>query len=229
MKYGVSRETISMLIENKSALEKTAVFYHFSPRQKKQFELYVDVLEEWSRRTNLISKNDLPKIVTRHIVESLEVARQGLIVNASHVLDVGTGSGFPGVPLSIFYPDVKFTLLDSKRMKILFLKDVVDYLGLSNAQPVCERAEHFTPSILFDIVTARAVTCLNELWVLAHPLLKPAGALVALKGGDVKDEILELQRNFDVCTKIFLMDDMPFYDSPDKKIVLVSHSKVTGF
>lgn len=210
-----------MLIENKSALEKTADFYHISPSQKKQFELYVDLLEEWSRRTNLISKNDLSKIVSRHIVESLEITRQGLIAGVSHVLDLGTGSGFPGIPLAIFYPNVNFTLLDAKRMKILFVREVADCLKLSNMRAVCERAENFKPPFLYDVVTARAVARLTELWTLTCPVLKPGGMLIALKGGDVNDEIVELQRYFDAQAKIYALDDMPYQDSPDKKLVLV--------
>jgi 16S rRNA (guanine527-N7)-methyltransferase len=211
-----------MLKENESALKTIAANFDLSPRQIEQLSLYVDLLESWSLRTNLISKNDRVKIVSRHILESLEIARHDYIQNSFSVVDLGTGSGLPGIPLAIFYPQVQFTLLDSKRKKILFLQEVVDRLELENVKAVCVRAEDFSLENPCDVLTARAVARLKELWSLGRSFLKLRGVLVALKGGDMENEIAELEYAFDVRVKVVPFQKLPHQDSPDKKIVVVS-------
>lgn len=222
MSNGVSRETFLMLNKNKTALEHVAALYNLSTQQVEQFGLYVELLESWSLRTNLISKNDRAKIVSRHIVESLEITQHDLVKDFSSVIDLGTGSGLPGIPLAIYYPNSHFTLLDSKRMKILFLQEVIDRLKLKNVIAVCSRAEDFSPEHPCDILTARAVASLKDLWSFGWSFLKENGMLVALKGGDIEYEVQEVEHGYAVRTRILPFSGSSYPFSVDKKIVLVS-------
>ncbi len=214
-----------MLKENKSALKYIAREFNLSSRQVEQFEFYVELLEAWSLRTNLISKNDRHRIVSRHIVESLEVTRYRFVQDSCSVLDLGSGSGLPGIPLAIFYPRAQFILLDSKRMKILFLQDVVERLSLNNVQVVCARAEDFSLDLPCDVLTARAVARLAELWRLGCSFLKSNGLLVAFKGGELNDEVDEVENAFDVHTQIYPFQEAIDQECRDKKIVTVSSRK----
>lgn len=210
-----------MLQENIKALEELSRQFSLSPIQREQLHRYIDVLESWARRTNLISKSDHSRIASRHIAESLEVTRHSILSSPSSLLDLGSGSGFPGIPLAVYYSNMDVTLVDSKRMKTLFLRDVVESLQLKNVRVLCVRAEELSSEKQFDFVLARAVARLNVLWSWSHQLLKPGAVLVALKGGDLDDEVLELDQNFNVSIRI-----VPFTKSTikngDKKIVIVS-------
>ncbi len=211
-----------MLTENKDDLLHIFRCIQLTPQQKRRFERYIDMLEAWSLRTNLVSSKDKTKIARRHIAESLEIARLDLISNKTRLLDLGSGAGFPGVPLSIFYPTVHTTLLDSKRMRTLFLQEVVDELTLHNVSVLCSRAEDVDSLFNFDYVTARAVARLPLLWDFCQPLLKNDGLLIALKGGEVEGEVAELTIKYDVKSRVIPVENPIFPDSVDKKIVIAS-------
>ena len=119
---------------------KAAKFY-LSEIQISQFKNYLSKLIEWNKRINLVSKNDEQKIVERHFLESIAILNIIDLPQTSHLIDVGTGAGFPGLPIKIMKPDLHITLLDSKRFKILFLRDIVSTLKISNINIVRERAE----------------------------------------------------------------------------------------
>ena len=157
---------------------------------------YIDWLLSENRRTQLISRNDEPFVVRRHVVESLAPLTAVRLFEYEHVIDLGSGAGLPGIPLAVVCPAVQFTLLDSKRKRVLFLKKVKKELDLSNVTVVLGRAEDRPVATEADAVIARAVAPLPELWQWADPYLKPGGRLLAMKGGEIDPEIRTLQKRF---------------------------------
>lgn len=195
--------------------------------KRRQLLKYASKIAEWNRRINLISTKDIERIVDKHFAESLAVALLIDFPSGSRVLDMGSGAGFPGVPLKISRPDLKLVLLDSKRMRSLFLRDVVTDLALPDTKVLCKRGESLREQQdyqgAFDFVLARAVAKLKMLWEWSYPLLKKSGQLVALKGGELTNEISELADEF---TKINIeVRELPPKFSPyskRRKLIIVA-------
>ncbi len=156
--------------------------------------VYIDLILKWNSKVRLISSADESRIVKRHIVESLVLVSINRINSNAEVLDLGAGAGLPGIPLKIAIPSLRMTLLDSRRMKSLFLEEAVKTLALSDTQVVHDRAEKIVEKFSgkFDVVVARAVSSLYNLWQWSFPVLKKGGALLAQKGGDLSKEMDEL-------------------------------------
>jgi len=154
---------------------------------------YVRLLLEWNQRINLISPNDEDRIAERHILESLAVLSAWPFPENASVLDLGSGGGFPGVPLKIMRPDLTTTLLESRQKKTLFLNTVVRELRLENCRVVNARAEEISGQ-KFSIVIARAVADLKTLWEWSRPLLISGGVLLAMKGGELDNEFQALKK-----------------------------------
>jgi 16S rRNA (guanine527-N7)-methyltransferase len=161
-----------------------------------QLQNYLCLLLEWNQRINLISPNDEDRIAERHILESLAVLSAWSFSQNATVLDLGSGGGFPGVPLKIMRPDLAMTLLESRQKKTLFLNTVVRELQLPSCRVVNARAEELskTSGDKFSIVIARAVADLKMLWEWSRLLLVSGGVLLAMKGGELSDELLALQK-----------------------------------
>ena len=163
-----------------------------SDEQLNQFSDYADCLIDWNTRINLTSITDPHEIAVKHFVDSLIGAR--FISNAKTLCDVGSGAGFPGLPLKIFRPDLEVTLLDSLSKRVTFLNAVIEFLKLRNIVAIHARAEEagrmsdFREH--FDLVTSRAVARLNTLCEYALPLVKVGGHFLAYKG-DAEQEIKE--------------------------------------
>ncbi|MCQ2143746.1 MAG: 16S rRNA (guanine(527)-N(7))-methyltransferase RsmG [Bacteroidales bacterium] len=166
---------------------------------RKEFERAVSLWTEWNGKINVISRKDVENIYDHHILHSLAIAeyleRQGEgLFEGESVLDLGTGGGFPGIPLAMACPGVRFTLCDSIHKKILVAGAVADGLGLENVKCVCDRAENL-PEV-FDWVVSRAVTSLDNFypWVRG----KYRKGILYLKGGDVNEEIAALCGKFKI-------------------------------
>ncbi|NOY60900.1 MAG: 16S rRNA (guanine(527)-N(7))-methyltransferase RsmG [Calditrichaeota bacterium] len=188
-----------MLLINKKNLDTLAIDFNLSQKQYSQFSAFVELLEQWNKKTNLVSRGDVSKIVSKHIRESIAFSKADIILENICALDLGAGAGFPGVPLKIIVPSLKLTLLDSRKMKTLFLRQVVQELSFSGTDVICERAEDystFPDRQEFDVVFCRAVAKTEKLWLWSKDLLKDEGVLVAQKGGDVSDEMNQLKRIF---------------------------------
>lgn len=164
-----------------------------SQKKLNRFEIYYNELLKWNPKANLISKNDENRIIERHFLESALLSLLNEFQGKLSVLDLGTGGGFPGVPLKIVTPDLQIALLDSKRWKGLFLKHLIQKLELRNAEVLCERAEAAAENEeyrnRFDRVVCRAVTELSALYRLSKPFLNSGGKLVAVKGSRLSDEL----------------------------------------
>jgi len=184
--------------EEKNKLLRIANSLNLSQSQQEQLEAYVLMLREWSGRVNLISTGDAAKIVDKHIVESLWFCHESILDGAATVLDLGSGGGFPGIPMKIATPGLEMALLESRRNKALFLREAIERLCMKNIRVLCERAENlagmdsgFRP---VELVVCRAVATLVKLARWGAPLLVPGGRIAALKGGDIGPELAEWRR-----------------------------------
>jgi 16S rRNA (guanine527-N7)-methyltransferase len=198
-------------------------FPDLSGEQIKQFGELKELYSTWNERINVISRKDIDNLYVNHVLHSLGIAKVIHFNPGASVLDVGTGGGFPGIPLAIMFPDAKFLLVDSIGKKIKVVNLVAEALGLKNVMGQRIRAEDLTGQ--YDFVVSRAVARMNEFyrWVKnkikkehRHPI--PNGILY-LKGGDLQKEMAELGKQF----QIFNLSDYfqeEFFET--KKVVYVA-------
>ena len=154
-----------------------------------KFAALISELERWNQRTNLTAIREPRAMVSAHLLDSL-VARP--LLHGDTVLDVGTGPGFPGLPLAIAEPERQFTLLDSNNKKIMFVKHAAGLLGLGNVVAVKGRSEDYAPGQRFDTVIARALAALPRLVEIAGHLVGEDGVFVALKGRHPAEELEQM-------------------------------------
>ena len=154
-----------------------------------KFALLLAELERWNQRMNLTAIRDPGEMITGHLLDSL-AARP--LLQGSRIADVGTGAGFPGLPLAVCEPAREFTLLDGNARKIMFVQHAAGLLGLDNVEAVKARAEGYAPARRFDTVIARAVASLAELVEMAGHLVGEDGVFVALKGRYPEEELTKL-------------------------------------
>ncbi len=160
------------------------------------FEKYFSLLSEWNEKINLTAITEREEVWTKHFYDSL--VGEKYIPNGARVLDIGSGAGFPGVPIKIIRPDLDVTLLDSVGKKVNFLSLVINELGLVGIKAVHSRIEDLTEKESFDIVTARAVARLNVLVEYALPFVKIGGAFLAYKSVLSEEEIEEARTALDI-------------------------------
>ena len=168
-------------------------FADFSPAQLQQLIALEQLYREWNTQINVISRKDIDSLYEKHVLHSLAIAAAFSFIPGSEVIDIGTGGGFPGIPLAIFFPNSRFHLVDSIGKKIKVVEAVSQAAGLTNITTRHGRAEELKDR-KFDLAVSRAVAPLKELWTWARPLLrKPApgapSGLICLKGGDLAAEI----------------------------------------
>ena len=162
-----------------------------TPAQADSLQKLLDELGRWGRRINLTAIRDPAAMVSGHILDSL-VVRPWL--KGPAVIDIGTGAGFPGLPLAIVEPGLRFTLLDSNGKKIGFVRHMIGELGLDNAEAVKARAEDYAPATRFDTVIARALASVPKLVELSAHLVGEEGQLLALKGKYPAEELEPIGR-----------------------------------
>jgi len=176
----------------------TKYFSDFTDTQLQQFAALEELYNDWNSKINVISRKDMESLYEKHVLHSLTIAAGFELPAGSNVVDLGTGGGFPGIPLAIFFPEVKFLLVDSIGKKIKVVDAVAEGLGLKNVFTRHSRVEDIKDK-KFDFVVSRAVAPLKDLWKWSKPLLKkpkpdsttqPPG-LICLKGGDLHAEISE--------------------------------------
>ena len=175
-------------------------FPDISEEQQIQYQKLGELYSYWNERINLISRKDIDLLYTRHVLHSLAIARYIQFLPQSSVLDVGTGGGFPGIPLAIMFPETRFYLIDSISKKILVVNDVIVKLGLNNCRAKKIRAEDVKDK--FDFIVSRAVTQLPKFydWVKnnisstsKHSI--PNG-IIYLKGGDLDMELAPFKKRY---------------------------------
>lgn len=157
-----------------------------SAEQEARLVAHLDLLDEWGSRMNLTAIRDRPAQLTKHLLDSLTVLP---FLHGNRIADVGSGAGFPGVPLAIVEPGRHFALIESTGKKCRFLEHVRDTLGLTNVEVVQARAEAYRPEMRFDTVIARAVGPLADLVKVSGHLVVGGGRLLAMKGRYPEDEL----------------------------------------
>ena len=168
-------------------------FPDLTSQQIKQFEKLMEVIPPLNQKVNVISRKDIEHLEERHILHSLSIAKKFSFNSLTRVVDVGTGGGFPGIPLAILFPETKFTLVDSIGKKVRLLEELLEELELKNASPLCGRMEEL--NLKADFVVSRAVSSFSKLHQWTSKLILPGrkhsmpNGLIPLKGGDLKEEL----------------------------------------
>src|SRR5690606_10798271 len=176
----------------------TKYFSDFAQKQLDQFTLLGPLYKEWNEKINVISRKDIDALYEKHILHSLSIAAVFEFKPGMEILDLGTGGGFPGVPLAIYFPEVKFHLVDSVGKKLKVIDAIAESIGLKNVTTQHSRVEEIR-NRKFNFVVSRAVAPLADLWRWSRPLLKKPNpeepdlqpGLICLKGGDLANEIQE--------------------------------------
>jgi 16S rRNA (guanine527-N7)-methyltransferase len=213
-------------------------------RQIQLLEQYAALLIEWNKKINLISRREEDRVWQNHILHSVSPLFKLKLVDRPRIMDLGCGGGLPGIPLKIFLPDSEFVLLDSTRKKIMTVQDIIMTLGIDGISAVWGRAEEVASQnnlvSHFDYIVARAVAPLNDLIKWSIPFLRrvnldkiaqPAAplrvvppALIALKGGDLENELSKAKRahairSVEVVNLVFPGSEE--MSAPDKRVVIV--------
>lgn len=166
--------------------------FELSERQLEQFDKYYELLVEKNKVMNLTAITEFDEVLVKHFADSLSICTV-MPNNINTVCDLGTGAGFPGIPMAIVYPNIKFTLIDSLNKRIKFLQEVIDCIGLNNVTLVHARAEEAGRNKIyreqFDLVVSRAVANIATLSEYCLPLVKNNGVFISFKSGDIDEEI----------------------------------------
>lgn len=174
----------------------TKYFTGFTEKQLQQFGALKNLYEEWNQKINVISRKDMDSFYEHHVLHSLAIATQFNFPDGFEVMDLGSGGGFPGIPLAIFFPEAHFHLVDSINKKLKVVEAVANEITLKNVTVQHSRSEDIKDK-KFDVVVSRAVAPIKELWFWSKPLLKKKpvdqpkkiSGLICLKGGDLSKEI----------------------------------------
>ncbi len=176
-------------------------FPNLTAEQQAQFAQLQPLYTEWNEKINVISRKDIDNIYLHHVLHSLAIVKVQSFKDGAKILDLGTGGGFPGIPLAIMYPSVSFTLVDSTAKKIRVVTEIAAALGLKNVEARHVRVEDLKTE-RFDFIVTRAVAQLDQLYRWAQKLISkkhqhalPNGIL-ALKGGKIKEEIQAMGKGF---------------------------------
>lgn len=200
------------------------VISYFPELTEKQIQLFdraVELYLDWNTKVNLISRNDMENLVERHILHSLSIAKVIQFVPGTKIMDVGTGGGFPGIPLAILFPEVDFYLIDTIGKKIKVVQDIVESLQLKNVKAEQKRAED-VKNKQFDFVVSRAVTRLPDFvnWVKYNISKKQKNSLrngiLYIKGGDVLEEIAFTGKKYSIIELSGFFKE-PFFET--KKVI----------
>lgn len=198
-------------------------FTEFAPSQLKQINQLADIYKEWNEKINVISRKDIDSLYLKHVLHSLSVAAVFDFKPSNRILDIGSGGGFPGVPLAIFFPDAEFMLVDSIAKKLKVVDAVCESLQIKNVHTLHSRVEDIKTE-KFDVVVSRAVAPLKELWKWSRPLLRKSNerdmvnGLICLKGGELSAEIAESGLR----PQIFSIKDIFNEEWFDEKYILYS-------
>jgi 16S rRNA (guanine527-N7)-methyltransferase len=221
-------------------------FKDFTDRQLQQLKSLDHLYKEWNSKINVISRKDIDSLYEKHVLHSLSIASAFDFADGTEIIDIGTGGGFPGIPLAIFFPHVKFHLVDSIAKKLKVAEAVANDIGLKNINILHTRAEEIRNK-KFDFAVSRAVAPLKDLWKWSKPLLRSSelrvrsseakpqngelqtlnselpslnSGLICLKGGDLAKEISESETRPRV-VEIFGLLPEEFFK--EKYIIYVSH------
>jgi 16S rRNA (guanine527-N7)-methyltransferase len=199
-------------------------FPNLTSGQIEKFGKMQEVYNEWNEKINVISRQDIGELYTRHVLHSLAIAKVIRFTEGTKIVDVGCGGGFPGIPLAVLFPDVHFTLVDSIGKKITVVNEVAKALELKNVAGIQERAEKLSPGT-FDFVISRAVTAFPQFVAFTRKLVSPVqknsmpNGILYLKGGDFGEEVKPFGKRVEIFNIPDFFDD-PFFET--KKVIFLS-------
>lgn len=197
-------------------------FPNISEKQRIDFSRYTQLFKFWNKKINLVSRKDIDNFHEKHILHSLSIAKFIKFKKNTVVVDFGTGGGLPGIPLAIFFPDVKFMLVDSIKKKITAVNNMVDELSLSNIKTFDDRLENL--NFEYDFLVTRAVAKIPKIIKFSSKCYKKKSfnsmknGIIALKGGDITNE-LNITNHHTITPLTDLLNEKQF---DKKKIVYVS-------
>jgi 16S rRNA (guanine527-N7)-methyltransferase len=197
-------------------------FPSISPAQLEQFEQLPVLYAEWNEKINVVSRKDIDNLMLHHVLHSLAIAKFIGFKDGTEILDVGTGGGFPGIPLAILFPNCQFTLIDSIGKKIKVVNGVAESLGLTNVVAIHGRAEDLEQD--FEFIVSRAVTRLTPFYYWVHKKVSPnhfhtmRNGLICLKGGDLEEELAEFGKKHKL-HELYEVFEEEFFET--KKLVYV--------
>ena len=173
-------------------------YFPLTSEQEQRFTLLQDIYAKWNARINVISRKDIDNLYERHVLHSLGIAKAIKFKKTTSILDVGTGGGFPGIPLAILFPECNFLLIDSIGKKITVVNAVIKELGLNNVKAIQQRAKNINDE--FDFIVSRAVAELSEFYALVKNKIKKEcfndlhNGILYLKGGDMEKELEKVKK-----------------------------------
>lgn len=195
-----------------------------SEKQVRAFLTYLSELKKWNRAYNLTGLKTDDDIIIKHFLDSLLYIK-ALPSSPFHMADIGTGAGFPGMPVKITMPEIALTLIESSRKKAAFLRNIVRTLGLKRVAVLEERIEHLGSEFgqSFDTIVSRATFSIREFLAVACPYVRPGGTLVLNKGPKVRDELTELEKHPAMmrCVKELIHCTLPVRKTGRTLVVLV--------
>lgn len=192
--------------------------------QQEQFEKYKDLLLEWNEKINLTAITDEDEIILKHFVDSMTILKY--IGDDKTIVDVGTGAGFPGIPVKIAKSNIEVTLVDSLNKRLLFLEDVICKLNLKQIKTVHSRAEEFGQNKIyrekFDVATSRAVANLSVLVEYLLPLVKVGGKCICMKGSEIEEELKNSKEAIKILGgQIEVVEEFTLPDSDIKRNIVI--------
>lgn len=197
---------------------------YITESQLEQFYLYMKILQKWNENINLTAILEDGDILQKHFIDSLTILPY--INNEDNIIDVGTGAGFPGIPIKIVKEDIKVTLLDSLNKRVKFLQEVIDNLALSNIDTIHNRAEDAGRNLdlreKFDIAVSRAVAPLNVLVEYLIPLVKKGGQCICMKGNNIEEELANSKKAIHILGgKLEKIDELYLPQSDIKRNIII--------
>lgn len=189
-----------------------------------QFEEYERLLLHWNKKLNLVSRKTTS--IEEHILDSVFFLTKYKLNGNEKLIDIGTGGGFPGIPIKILYQDLRLTLLDSIQKKVMVLNDIIGKMNFKNTVAVCSRAEDISKEEgyrkNYDIVISKAVAPIDKLYKWGNVFLNENGKMICIKGGDISDELDKLKKkNPNIRYEVISFDFDDAYRIEDKKIVII--------
>ncbi|MBK9403688.1 MAG: 16S rRNA (guanine(527)-N(7))-methyltransferase RsmG [Ignavibacteria bacterium] len=191
-----------------------------------EFILFEKLLLEWNEKINLISRKSVS--AEDHIINSIFFLTKYSFDKVKSVADIGSGGGFPGIPLKILFPEIRITLIDSIRKKVNVQQDITEKMNLKKIEAICGRAEELSVQTKYkskyDIVISKAVSSLDNLYLWGNKFLNSNGEMICIKGGNIEEEIsslLKLKKNLSV--EVISFEDLLPYSVEDKKIVVIKN------
>lgn len=197
--------------------------------QIRQIEAYANELKKWNENVNLISRKDINNILENHILHSLTILKYVDIFDNAICLDIGSGSGLPGIPIKIAKPSIKLIMIDSIAKKTNITRQIVNKLALTNVNVINDRVENIAKNIIYkksiDFVIARAVASTDLILKWSLPLIKNKGKIVLLKGGDLSEEIADAKK----ISNSYKFEEIPinlngydYFMKEEKKILVIA-------